>query len=487
MQSSIAGTLGQRKRLGGMTKLMNPRPFVVPTMRNASMPMTMTNTAMTMANSNTTTNTANATSMVSCYSSSTTIATMVANDAMKENLNTNTTTTTTTTTMASVKTMMMNSTRLLPANDTTASAMASPTIAAAYTSVDTTTATRRKSAATTATTATTSRSAATTATTSRSAATLKRKYDDSEDVSEDDSDDDDYPPPPPPPPKKRNHARSSEDSPGRIKKRIKKYLLQNMSPFKKVLLTRGAFGPKQWGQLYEQLGDDDKYVRELFFSKQNKKWREDVLSAARDIVAPYRLGHVSSMAARTALVIGETAPFTPTLRFAVDDEANDVATGNLVRTLEEYRNGNDDFIPPSDEASCFAKGNLDKAWEFALLEHNSILEHAAESYAYAPAVELAAEVKEKYGLSSSFPTFADGSYVAPVSFTSGKDIKEMYELPREGLDARVKTFLNENVALVEGSDDYENALHRFCSQDWKHYEGFCRVGVRWLCSPRPFS
>jgi len=485
MQSSIAGTLGQRKRLGGMTKLMNPRPFVVPTMRNASMPMTMTNTAMTMANSNTTTNTANATSMVSCYSSSTTIATMVANDAMKENLNTNTTTTTTT--MASVKTMMMNSTRLLPANDTTASAMASPTIAAAYTSVDTTTATRRKSAATTATTATTSRSAATTATTSRSAATLKRKYDDSEDVSEDDSDDDDDPPPPPPPPKKRNHARSSEDSPGRIKKRIKKYLLQNMSPFKKVLLTRGAFGPKQWGQLYEQLGDDDKYVRELFFSKQNKKWREDVLSAARDIVAPYRLGHVSSMAARTALVIGETAPFTPTLRFAVDDEANDVATGNLVRTLEEYRNGNDDFIPPSDEASCFAKGNLDKAWEFALLEHNSILEHAAESYAYAPAVELAAEVKEKYGLSSSFPTFADGSYVAPVSFTSGKDIKEMYELPREGLDARVKTFLNENVALVEGSDDYENALHRFCSQDWKHYEGFCRVGVRWLCSPRPFS
>jgi hypothetical protein len=34
----------------------------------------------------------------------------------------------------------------------------------------------------------------------------------------------------------------------------------------------------------------------------------------------------------------------------------------------------------------------------------------------------------------------------------------MNELPREGLDARVKTFLNESTALVKGSDVYKKAL-----------------------------
>jgi hypothetical protein len=104
---------------------------------------------------------------------------------------------------------------------------------------------------------------------------LKRKYDDSEDVSEyddleddseDDSDDDD----PPPPPKKRKHARSSKDSTVRIKKRIKTYLLQleRMLPFEDELLTHGAFGPKQWKQLYDQLGDDDEYVVSCSFQNR---------------------------------------------------------------------------------------------------------------------------------------------------------------------------------------------------------------------------
>ena len=37
-------------------------------------------------------------------------------------------------------------------------------------------------------------------------------------------------------------------------------------------------------------------------------------------------------------------------------------------------------------------------------------------------------------------------------------IEELYELPREDLDARINTFLNENTALVEGSYVYKNAL-----------------------------
>ena len=34
----------------------------------------------------------------------------------------------------------------------------------------------------------------------------------------------------------------------------------------------------------------------------------------------------------------------------------------------------------------------------------------------------------------------------------------MYELSQEDLDAKIKTFLKENTVLVEGSDDYKNAL-----------------------------
>jgi len=403
MQSNITGaSYGQKRRFGGMTKLLNPRPFAVPTMREASMPMTMTSPAMTMANSNTTTNMANATSMVLSYSSATTITTGVADDTMTENLNTNTTTTTT---MASVKSMMMNSTRLLMANDTTVSTLASSTAAAAYTSVNTTKATKPKSAATTATKqkstatkATKLRSAASKATKPKSVATLKRKYDDLEDDSGDDGD--------PPPSKKRKYGRRShEDSIVSIKKKIRTELLQSerMLLFKGVLLTKGAFGPEQWRQLYDQLGDEDKYVRELFFSEQYKKWRTDFLSAARDVVAPYRLGRVSSMVANSALERGRTATFTSTLRFVVDDKANDVAIGNLVMTLEKYRNGNVGFVPPPDVAFCFAKGNWDKAKRLARLEHDSILEHAAESYAYENANELAAHLKDKYQLSQPFP------------------------------------------------------------------------------------
>ena len=109
----------------------------------------------------------------------------------------------------------------------------------------------------------------------KSAATLKRKYDDSdvseyddsEGDSEDDFDDDDDPPPPPPKKRKRG-CRSSEDSTFRIKKRIKKYLLQLeiILPFKEVLLPKGAFSEIHWRKLYEQLGDKDECVHQLFFS-----------------------------------------------------------------------------------------------------------------------------------------------------------------------------------------------------------------------------
>ena len=281
MQSSVAGPSYGQKNQFGMDKLLNhTRRFAVPTRRKASMPVTMTSTAMT--NSNPTTNVASATSMGS--SSSTMTATRVAVDAMMENVNTNTSMTanTTASTMASVKSMMKNSTRSSMANHTTASTMlASATAAAGYTSVNTTKATKPKHSSN-----------------EKPRSKSKRKYDDSED--EDDFEDDDDPPPP----KNRNRSRLPKDDIVRIKKSVKAKLLQRLPLFKNELLKHWGFGPKQWAQLYDQMNDDDDYIREhneyvyeLFFSAQNKKWRNDQLSIARDVVDPNRLGQISLLGA----------------------------------------------------------------------------------------------------------------------------------------------------------------------------------------------
>jgi hypothetical protein len=294
------------------------------------------------------------------------------------------------------------------------------------------------------------------ATSKKTTASSKRKCDDSEDDSDeddDDSDDDDDAPPP----KKRNRCRKSDNA---IKKRIKAELLPIMRPFKDALLTRGGFVEEHWKQLYDQLGDDDEYVRELFFSdqKQSKEWRRTLLGHARDLVDPGRNGSVSHSVANSALVRGLTAPFTATIRFVDGDDANVVATGNFVWTLEQFRDGNDDFVPPPDVADCFAKGDSGLAMKYALLECNSILEVATESYEYVNAKTLAAQVKEKYGLSSSFATFSEEFYKEIVSFTSAEAIIAMCDLPQGDLDAKIEEFMEENTDLEPGSKEYEMAF-----------------------------
>ena len=86
---------------------------------------------------------------------------------------------------------------------------------------------------------------------------------------------------------------------------------------------------------------------------------------------PGRNGSVSIRAANSALGRGETAPFTATIRLVDGDDANVVATGNFVWTLEQFRDGNDDFVPHPDVAACFPIGDMDLAMEYALLEHDS--------------------------------------------------------------------------------------------------------------------
>jgi hypothetical protein len=174
---------------------------------------------------------------------------------------------------------------------------------------------------------------------------------------------------------------------------------------------------------------------------------------------PGRNGSVSIRAANSALGRGETAPFTATIRLVDGDDANVVATGNFVWTLEQFRDGNDDFVPPPDVASRFAKGDKDKAWVFTLLENNSILEVATKSYAYENAKEYAEQVKEQHELSSSFATFGEEFYKEILTFTSAEEVKEMCELSREDLNTKIEEFMEEmNTNLKPGSDEYKMAF-----------------------------
>jgi hypothetical protein len=238
-----------------------------------------------------------------------------------------------------------------------------------------------------------------------------------------------------------------------IKKRIKAAVLLKMPPFKNALLKRGGFVDTHWQRLYEQLGDlgnDDDLARELIFSEKNAVWRREVLSAARDLVAPGRLGHVSSKQAKTALQRGKTAPFTATIRIVDGEDANVVATGNFVWTLEQLRDGNDDFVPPLDVVACFPIGNMDLAMEYSLLEYNSILAVASSSYEYKNAMEVAAEVVEKYDL-PSFPNFGEEFYKKILTFTRAEDIIAMCDLPPEDLNAKIEAFMDKNTDLKRGS------------------------------------
>jgi hypothetical protein len=148
-------------------------------------------------------------------------------------------------------------------------------------------------------------------------------------------------------------------------------------------------------------------------------------------------------------VVGETAPFTPTIQLS------DEALGQFVNILEQRRNGND-VTPTSDVAACFPMGDWDLAMEYSLLEYNSILAVASSSYEYENAMALAEQVIVEHGL-STFPNFGEEFYKKILTFTRAEDIIAMCDLPPDDLDAKIEAFMDKNTDLKQGSNERKMA------------------------------
>ena len=92
-------------------------------------------------------------------------------------------------------------------------------------------------------------------------------------------------------------------------------------------------------------------------------------------------------------------------------------------------------------------------------DYDSALMIMETSYDYETVKKLAAELKEKNGLSGNFPTFTEDSYKTPTQFTSANEIHRMCMLSIEDLHAEVQAFMDENCTnLMKNSTEYTMAF-----------------------------
>ena len=151
------------------------------------------------------------------------------------------------------------------------------------------------------------------------------------------------------------------------------------------------------------------YTNQLFFgqSRVSQNWRAETLNKARAKlgigiiranVGGRALGETSGNSACSATEVAKRVTFTHTL-------CNDVAANNAA---EAFRGGVTPIIP-SSLTSNFAVGNQSKARNLVNHDYDSAMKIMATSYDYETAKKLAAELKEKHGLSANFLTFTEDS------------------------------------------------------------------------------
>jgi len=230
-------------------------------------------------------------------------------------------------------------------------------------------------------------------------------------------------------------------------KKILTEVLQKTSQFKAELSVPHAFRPEHWKVLISQMENDGDYTNQLFFgqSRVSQKWRVGTLVKARaklgiGIIQPNvggrTLGETTAHSARSAIEVAKRVTSAHTLRISDDVAANDVAVGQVVSTLEAFRGGVTPIIP-SSLTSYFAVRNSSKARNLVIRDYDSVMMIMAKSYDYETAKNLAAELKDKHGLSANFSTFTEDSYKTPTQFTSANEIHRMCMLPRDDLHAEV--------------------------------------------------
>jgi len=253
------------------------------------------------------------------------------------------------------------------------------------------------------------------------------------------------------------------------RKKIKEEVLQKIPQFKAVLRVSLAFGPEHWKVLLSQMENGGDYTNQLFFgqSRFSQKWRGETLANARAKlgigiirakVGGRALGETTANSDRYPIEVAKRVTSAHTLCLSDDVAANDVAVGQVVSTLEAFRDGVTPIIP-SSLTSYFAVGNPSKARNLVICDYDSAMMIMAKSYDYETAKNLAAELKEKHALSANFPTFTEDSYKTPTQFTSANEIHWMCMLTRDDLHAEVQAFMDKNfINLMKNSTEYTMAF-----------------------------
>ena len=242
-----------------------------------------------------------------------------------------------------------------------------------------------------------------------------------------------------------------------------------MPHFESELRVPRAFGTEHWKTLLSQMKNGGEYTERFFFdqSEDCKLWRKHTLSKARKnleigIILVMKggraLGESSANAATSAIEVAKRVTYTHTLCLSDDDADNNVAIGKVISTLEDLRGGVTPIIPAA-LTDYFAVDDLNKARNLVTSDYDSTMKFATKSYGYETAKKMAAELKEKHGLSANFPRFNKESYETPTKFTSADEIHWMCKLSIDDLHAEVWVFMDENCThLTKDSTEYKMAF-----------------------------
>ena len=142
-------------------------------------------------------------------------------------------------------------------------------------------------------------------------------------------------------------------------------------------------GTEHWKELLSKMENVGDYTNQLFFgqSRVSQSLRAETLVKARvkleiGIIRVKEggraLGESSAMAARSANEVAKRVTSTHTLHISDDVAVNDVAVGQVVSTLEAFRDSDTPIIPSAVDP-YFAVGNRSKAQKLVSREYDSVM------------------------------------------------------------------------------------------------------------------
>jgi hypothetical protein len=240
------------------------------------------------------------------------------------------------------------------------------------------------------------------------------------------------------------------------KKIIKKEVLEKLVALQDEMKKK--FTSKRWRNLFETMTNQSTLSRQLFFSNEATRWREQVVQMARGMLSIGRIfpgpgvsvGDVTADYSKSAMHNANTSTFTRTILLSEDH------LGEAIFILEELR-ANRNPVIPEYLVPFFALGDHDKALGLVLSDLDTATSTFVEEYESKDAIEFATSVKKRFRL-NQFPSFKKYRNTT-LEFVKAETIYAWSKLSTEDLHAKVHEFLKEKIpSLKKGSIEYKYAF-----------------------------